>query len=160
MAIFVHVRIKMKHILIILTFTLIGVSSIAQKIDSWSELDTIRKFPDKTLIHFVTYNDSIIIKECQAYFFPIKMEFPRFRIFQQWLTKEIDADSLVYHGETITYLDEGYFMIETFENGSLRSKVYFDSSGKEIPEHPFPEKKENYRGPGGDNVTHYFIREL
>lgn len=135
--------------------TLIGQTVLAQKQSKWTDIDTLKQFPNKTLVEYKAYTDSNLRERAQAFLIPIVQEWPKYRFFGNLFTTEVQLDSIVFHGQRTSYLDNQYHKTEKFENGNLISTTYFDSDGQKISEEEF-ENMNNVIGPCGIITGHYF----
>lgn len=128
----------------------------AQKSIIRYEIDTLEQFPNKTLVEYKVFSDSVLEEHTQAFFFPVIKQLPRFRIFSNIFLTDVYADSIVFHGKRITDLYNQYYQTEIFENNKLTSIAYFDSLGQEISMLKF--QKHNTRiGPCGTISGRYFF---
>ena len=134
---------------------LIGQVLLAQEQYTWYDIDTIETHNNRTLVEYKTFSDSILIQKAEAYFYPTVREIPRFRILQNLFRTEVKADSIVFHGNRTTYLDNQFCRIEKYELGKLLSATYFDSTRQEITKSEF-NKYDNARGPCGEITGHFF----
>jgi len=146
---------KMKCVLTISILTLTGQFLFGQQKSTWTDIDTLESFNERSLVEYRNYVDSNITEHARAYFYPTVREVPRFKILKNLFKTEIQADSIVFHGDRKTYLGNRYFKSEKFENGKLISTMYFDSTEKEISKNEF-HKKNYLRGPSGHITGHYF----
>jgi hypothetical protein len=145
----------MKCILTISILTLTGSFLFGQQLSTWTEIDTLEIFDNKTLVEYRTYTNSSITEQACAFFYPTVREIPKFRILQHLLTSEILVDSIVFHGERKIYLDNRKYEHQKFENGYLISTSYFDSAKQEISQAEFLQDH-NMIGPCGQTTGQYF----
>ncbi len=128
---------KMKHLLIILTMTLIVLIVRGQKKDYRTELDTIQSFENKTLVHFKIYINEKLVKESTAYLVPTTLRLPKYRLTGNLIKKTFQADSIVYHGLTTVYQDNGDYSVYECKNGQVIKSSYFDYNENEISEQQY-----------------------
>jgi hypothetical protein len=136
----------MKHLLILLTLLIIGLSSKAQYANYRTDVDTIGKYPDKILVHYKSFKDSVVVEDAEAYLYPVIIKVPRFKMLGNLLLSEIPADSIVFHGRRTTYLSNRYYQVADFDNGNLIKSMYFNSVGVEITEEEYVSRN-TIRGP-------------
>ena len=146
----------MYRVLLVFIFTLVLLSAKAQKTAYTNTVDTIQVFEDKLFVHFKSFKDSVEFEDCYALLFPVKLKVPRFRMFPNFLRKEVEADSVVYHGYRTVYAANRHYVFETYNMGELLSTKFYSADGVEISESEFPEFVDrNTRC--GNSSTRYFI---
>lgn len=96
----------MKFISALVIFVLIGVSVKAQDRYNRTEMDTIETYPTKILVEYRTYSDSTIIEKTDAFLYPKVLEIPKFKFLQNVFKTRFLVDSIVFHGERVTYLKQ------------------------------------------------------
>jgi|GEM_PF-507056 len=146
----------MKYILTIAILILNGLTLLAQKQSTYTEIDTIESYASKTLVEYRIYLDSNLTQKATAFFYPTVIKIPRFRFLQKVLQTKIQADSIVYHGERIEYKENGFYHPETYENGAILNSLFYDSSGQEISESEYKGNKITI-GPCRNEIGHYFL---
>lgn len=147
---------KMRILFLVITWIIIGLSTHAQS-SIRTDFDTIQKYPDKTLVHYKTYRDSVLIEDSQAFLYPVILVSPRFCILKNIFKTEIIADSVVFHGQTTSYLANRYYKTESYNEGVLISTKYYNSSNQEISEEDY-QIKNTIRGPCGVLGAQYLIQ--
>jgi hypothetical protein len=145
----------MKPILTIAILIFMGQSALAQKQTSWTVIDTLELFSESTLVEYKTYIDSNLNEHAQAFLFPIEQEWPKYRILKNLFKTTIQLDSIVFHGNRTTFIDNQFYKTERFEQGTLISTKYFDSKNTEVSKSEF-EKSHINIGPCGNIRGHYF----
>ncbi|MBK0401442.1 hypothetical protein I5M27_00515 [Adhaeribacter sp. BT258] len=147
----------MKSIMIFISFLLISFNCIAQNPIIRTDFDTIKVFHEKTLVHYRTYQDSLLVEEAQAFLFPITLKIPRFRLLLGIFKVEVETDSIVFHGSRKSFLSDRSYKVEEYENGQLLNTGYFDSSGLEISKALFYSHS-NFKGPCVEYGSHFFLK--
>lgn len=71
-------------------------------------------------------------------------------------------DSVVNHGISLTYLDSGFYVKETYNNGELLKTVYYNNENNEVTENQLPAEKSTeisftHKNPTG---VSYYISHL
>jgi hypothetical protein len=145
----------MKKILLILAFTFSSNVLLAQKTSFYSEFDTIKIYPDKMLIDYKLYSDSVLSEHFQAFFHPIVRKVPRFRLLGDLFKTNIHLDSLVFHGNRITYNENRASKTEVYEDGLLLSTFFYDAEKSPISKREF-QGNSRILGPCGEITGHYF----
>ncbi|MCZ4408538.1 hypothetical protein O3Q51_06950 [Cryomorphaceae bacterium 1068] len=145
----------MKRFLSIAILTLMVRVVFAQDQSTWTEIDTLKQIVDKTLVEYKAYSDSSLSEHAQAFLLPIVQERPKYSILGNVFKTEIRLDSIVYHGDRTSYLENGYYKTETFGHGDLISTKYYDFEGQRISEEEF-DKLNSVIGPCGIITGRYF----
>ncbi len=146
---------KKRILFLVIAWIILGLSTHAQS-SIRTDFDTIQKYPNKTLVHYKTYKDSVLIEDSQAFLYPVILVSPRFCILKNFFKTEIIADSVVFHGQTTSYLANRCYKTESYNEGVLLSTKYYNSSNQEISEED-SQIKNTIRGPGGVIRSFYFI---
>lgn len=128
----------------------------AQEHSTWTTIDTLAELSDRILVEYKTYTDSSLNEHAQAFLIPIVQKRPKYRVLGSLFKTEIQFDSIVFHGDRISYLDNQYYKTETFEQGQLISTKYFNSDEQEILKTEF-DSFNNTVGPCGIITGHYFF---
>ena len=84
----------MKTLLGLFILTLTSLNCEAQDKGIWTKMDTIRRYPDKVLIHYKTFQDSLLIEDSQAFLIPTTILIPRFYLFPQLLKRKLQLIAL------------------------------------------------------------------
>jgi len=123
----------MKHTYIkILLFTLLTVQVKGQNASTITDFDTLAVYENSVLIDFVTYSDSNITEEGQAFLFPCSLELRQYKWLPKFFNTTILADSMVLHGIVKSQWKEGKYRIGKYDNGEKLEMTYFDSEGNKI----------------------------
>lgn len=124
---------EMKHtyitilISILLTFEVKG-----QNPSTWTDFDTLEVYENSVLVDFVTYSDSNLTEEGQAFLYPDSLEIRKSKWLPRFFTTTIPADSMVLHGIVKSQWKEGKYRIGKYDKGKKLEMTYFDSEGNEI----------------------------
>lgn len=143
-----------KYLIIILT--LVCLSSNAQNLSTWTDIDTLESFDNMVLVNYKIYHDSTLSEETQAFLYQTTIEVSRFPAIPNLFKREITADSIVFHGLRSIYWDNGYRKLEKYNEGNFISMTFFNQLGEEISEQEFNHNN-HVNGPCGIVNGHYLI---
>ncbi len=140
-----------KQLSISILFCFFVVSLFSHDYEYKTEIDTLKVYSKKTFVNLkITFNDSILISDEEAFLYPIIQEFPKYRFFPFFFKEKVVMDSVVLHGNTKNWELDGKYRIGKYDNGKKISMKYFDSKGEEISRDKFYEHLQNVRGRCGE----------
>ena len=113
-------------------------------------------FDDKTLIHYKSYIDGNLEEESTAYLYPTSHTVLKYRLTGNLIKTTVEMDSIVRHGLTTKYEDNGDYSSIKYNSGQEISVTYFDNNGTEISEQKFLSRHLTI-GPCGTVQGEYFI---
>tara|TARA_R110002049_G_scaffold260502_2_gene436415 strand:- start:1806 stop:2252 length:447 start_codon:yes stop_codon:yes gene_type:complete len=132
------------------------MKSLAAQKPTWqTKFDTIEVFNDHIYAEYETFKDSNLLEKTNAFLYPTIQQIPRFRKLPNLFLIEYDADSIVFHGEKTTYLEDRSYKVENYYRGTIISTYYFSSDGNKITERAYM-KDRFIIGPCGEIRGHYF----
>ena len=129
---------EMKHsyIIILLSISLTGQVN-GQNSSTWTDFDTLEVYENSVLVDFVTYSDSNITEEGQAFLYPDSLELRKSKWLPRLFTTTVPADSMVLHGIVKSRWQNGKYRIGKYDKGDKLEMTYFDSNGNEITRQEF-----------------------
>lgn len=119
--------------------------------------DTIEVFEDKVYVEMVDYSNGETIETSKAFLYPTTIELDRFKWTKMFKVTYL-ADSVVYHGERLTFFQNKYWKREKFDNGHRTFVAYFNERNQELSIEEFKEGSTT-RGPSGRAIQTHLIRE-
>ena len=138
----------MKHSYIIIVLSILLTEQVyGQNSSTWTNLDTLEVYKNKVLVYFVTYSDSIITEEGQAFLYPVSLEFRKSKWLPRFFKTTVPADSMVLHGTVITQWNDEKYRIGQYDNGKKIEMIYYDSNGNEITNYEFYGGLRSHRDP-------------
>ena len=105
-----------------------------------SVIDTLEIYSDHALVQYQTFKDSSLISDSHALIFNSTLTVQRFR-FTHFFKKTINAQKLLFHGKSISYLSDGRYRIGFYQNGKKYSMTYFSSDSLVITRNEFYENR-------------------
>ena len=99
---------------------------------TWTDFDTLEVYEGSVLVDFVTYSDSNITEEGQAFLYPDSLELRKSKWLPRFFKTTVPADSMVLHGIVKSQWNEGKYRIGKYNQGKKLEMTYFDSEGNEI----------------------------
>lgn len=130
---------KNTYITIIILIVL-SLQAKGQSAYSRTDFDTIEVYNNSVLVNFVTYTESIITEEGQAFLYRDSIEIRKSKWLPRFFKKTVPVDRIVLHGIVKSQWKEGKYRIGKYDNGEKLEMAYFDSEGNEISYQEF------YRG--------------
>ena len=147
----------MKHwYSIILLFILLTGQVNGQHSSTWTDFDTLEVYENSVLVDFVSYSDSNITEEGQAFLYPDSLELRKSKWLPRFFKTTVPADSMVLHGIVKSQWKEGKYRIGKYDNGEKLEMTYFDSEGNEISYQEFYDGLRSQRDPE-QGTNRYFI---
>ncbi len=129
---------KMKHsYIIILLFIVLTGQLKGQNSSTWTDFDTLEVYENSVLVDFVTYSDSNIIEQGQAFLYPDSLEIRKSKWLPRFFKTTVPVDSMVLHGIVKSQWKEGKYRIGEYNKGEKLGMTYFDSEGTEISRQEF-----------------------
>lgn len=111
--------------------------SLAQGNSAWTEIDTLDVYETSVLVDFITYLDSNITEQGQAFLYPDSLEIRKSKWLPRLFKTTVPADSMVLHGMVETQWNEGKYRIGKYDHGEKLEMTYFDCQGNEISRQEF-----------------------
>jgi len=145
--------------LLVFIFLSIAVSCFGQSNFRY-EIDTLKAELERNHMKYRTYKNDKLISEREAYAFPVKKRVARFHVFgNPFFRREIEADSLVYHGYSLMIEENGYHRKQYYENGKLIHTQFFDPEGESINGQVFIQHNERIYHDRicAEDTGHFFI---
>jgi antitoxin component YwqK of YwqJK toxin-antitoxin module len=146
----------MKILLSILIITFIGLNVSAQKGKYQTDFDTLEVFKEKILVHYKTYLNNNLIVESTSFLYPKTHKLPRYQLTGNLIKVTVQLDSIVRHGTTKRYFEDGTTKVIEYVSGQELSSIFYDKEGKEISHQEFLSKN-LIIGPCGTITGEYFI---
>lgn len=119
------------HKQVIILFLMMSVSGIAfgQKSCDRTEFDTLKIYKRSIHVEYYIYRDGALTEQVQALLYPIVHHVKKKRFLRKSIMEDIYMDSIVFHGDKKSYLENREYKIETFFHGYLKEVKYFDDQG-------------------------------
>jgi hypothetical protein len=123
----------MKHSYIIILLSIILTGPVnGQNSSTWTDFDTLEVYDNKVLVDFVTYSDSNIREQGQAFLYPDSLELRKSKWLPRFFKTTVPATSMVLHGIVKSQWKEGKYRVGKYDNGEKLEMIYFNSNGNEI----------------------------
>jgi hypothetical protein len=107
--------------------------------------DTLSIQDEKLYIREKTYQDSLLISETEAYYYPTTKEYED-RLFYFFKTKEtIPIFSVVYHGNVSHYDHNRQLRVEKYVYGCKVDSIYYNTDGDTIDYKTYYQYLRGYR---------------
>lgn len=127
----------MKKILAIIPFIFVGFLGFSQvdNIDFHVQMDTLEVFThDSVLADLTIYDQNEISSMRTAILTWYKVKVPRFDLLP-WLLPRTGINlEVVYHGEKVTYLEDGKIRVEQYNSGKLIESILYDKQNQKLNE--------------------------
>lgn len=124
-----------------------------QNSSTWTDFDTLEVYENSVLVDFVTYSDSNITEQGQAFLYPDSLELRRSKWIPRFFKTTVQADSMVLHGIVKSQWKEGKYRVGRYDNGEKLEVTYYDSTDTEISRQEFYGNIRNHWDPEqGTNI--------
>lgn len=132
-----------------------------QNSSTWTDFDTLEVYENSVLVDFVTYSDSNITEEGQAFLYPDSLELRKSNWLPRFFKTTVPADSMVLHGIVKSKWHEGKYRIGKYDNGEKLEMTYFNSEGTVISYQEFYSGRRSQWDPepGTDRYFIYGIKK-
>ena len=118
--------------IIILLFILLTIHVKGQNSSTWTDLDTLEVYENSVLVDYITYLDSNITEQGQAFLYPDSLRVRKSKWLPRFLKTWVPADRVVLHGIVKSQWNEGKYRIGKYDQGEKLEMTYFDPKGNEI----------------------------
>lgn len=123
----------MKHSYIIIFLSILLTEQVnGQNPSTLTDFDTLEVYENKILVNFISYSDSNIIVQGQAFLYPDSLELRKSKWLPRFFKTTVPADSMVLHGTVVSQWEDGKYRIGKYDNGEKIQMAYYDTNGNMI----------------------------